>query len=701
MCKGCAELAYLSLYRRYRPNTFAEIVGQRHVVDGLVHALRDDRLAHAYLFTGPRGTGKTSTARILAKAVNCVNGPTPEPCGTCHECDAITRGTSVDVVELDMASHGGVEDARELRERAIFAPATARRKVYILDEVHMASTAAFNALLKLIEEPPGHVLFCMATTDPQKIPATILSRVQRLDLRRVESADVRVHLAAIIQNEGATVTDDALDALIDKGDGSIRDTLTLTEQVIAYSANQITEEAVAAVLGTTPREQLRHTVDALAARDTGRVITLVNDVADAGGDVRQFTHDLIGHLRDVLVVHAAPHRTDLIAATQGWHDVLVSQSHQITADEALYAARALIACLPEQRQRNPRLVLELVLAGIIGDLRQSSDVDLTQAITQLAAPVKTLASQSPVPPVAQAKPKADEQTPVMTEVADEFAAAPSVVTGAEIDAKADWADDGGAVGNQATDDADHSVVSHEAAAAFDSNGAAKADWADDGGAFVDTGTSDGAELSAPTTASFGQGLPTTNVDAGAEGGALQAVGARADGDRPDGSVLGPDASHGYEQAANGGAVDLSVIVARWPGVLEILKLQSRRHHAIFDPAMPVAYSNNVLTVQYSKRHASFHAVQARNAALGAALADACETSFGLRPKLDVRVEGEDIRRRPTPPVVTPADAVVVTEDPDDEREELSNTVNEAAPVDARVVDQILADELDAQPLDGG
>ncbi|MEX2533222.1 MAG: DNA polymerase III subunit gamma/tau, partial [Nitriliruptoraceae bacterium] len=360
-------MAYLSLYRRYRPNTFAEIIGQRHVVDGLVHALRDDRLAHAYLFTGPRGTGKTSTARILAKAVNCVNGPTPEPCGTCHECDAITRGTSVDVIELDMASHGGVEDARELRERAVFAPATARRKVYILDEVHMASTAAFNALLKLIEEPPGHVLFAMATTDPQKIPATILSRVQRLDLRRIEPADVRTYLAGIIQNEGATVTDDALDALVDKGDGSIRDTLTLTEQVLAYSANQITEEAVATVLGTTPREYLRHAVDALAARDTGQIITLVNDVAAAGGDLRQFTHDLIGHLRDLLVIHAAPTRTDLIAATQSWHDVLADQREQITGDEALHAARALIACLPEQRQRNPRLVLELTLAGIIQD----------------------------------------------------------------------------------------------------------------------------------------------------------------------------------------------------------------------------------------------------------------------------------------------------------------------------------------------
>ena len=676
-------MAYLSLYRRYRPNTFAEIVGQRHVVDGLVHALRDDRLAHAYLFTGPRGTGKTSTARILAKAVNCENGPTPEPCGTCNECDAITRGTSVDVIELDMASHGGVEDARELRERAVFAPATARRKVYILDEVHMASTAAFNALLKLIEEPPGHVLFAMATTDPQKIPATILSRVQRLDLRRIEPADVRTHLAAIIQNEGATVTEDALDALVDKGDGSIRDTLTLTEQVLAYSASQITEEAVAQVLGTTPREHLRNAVDALATRNTGQIIMLVNDVAAAGGDLRQFTHDLIAHLRDLLVVQVAPARTDLIAATQSWHAVLVAQSQQLSADEALNAARALVACLPEQRQRNPRLVLELTLAGIIADFASdasSSEAKAEPVTTPAATPTPTPAVTPPASTSASPAGDGEETaTPATVHTPEAPNDAPTgdtnddasdtvVVTAAEMEAKANWADDGGAVTNEPSADQPVVVLSEAEAQSAQATGHAKADWADDGGALPET-------LSPAVHDSA-----TSDTQADSETAANE-----------------PEAQFDVQSDSPPDAVDLAVIVARWPGVLEILKQQSRRHHAIFDPATPVAFSNNVLTVQYSKRHASFHAVQARNAALAAALADACETSFGLRPKLDVRVEGEDIRRRPTPPVVTPTDAVIAADV--DEPEEISETVSEAKPVDPSLVDQILADELDAQPLE--
>ncbi|MFP4636403.1 MAG: DNA polymerase III subunit gamma/tau [Nitriliruptoraceae bacterium] len=300
-------MAYVSLYRKYRPRTFEEVVGQDHVTRTLRNAIDESRLAHAYLFTGPRGTGKTSTARILAAALNCESGPTSTPCGTCDQCTSIAAGSSVDVIELDMASHGGVDDARELRDRALYAPAMSRRKVYILDEVHMASTAAFNALLKLIEEPPDHVLFAMATTDPQKVIPTILSRVQRLDLRRVAAATVADHVRQVCAEEGATIEDGALEAVVRAGDGSVRDTLSVLEQVLAFAgadegrAATVTTEVVAHTLGTTPAQRLLETVELLAARDVAGLFSHVQQLVDDGHDLRRFSLELVAHARDLLV----------------------------------------------------------------------------------------------------------------------------------------------------------------------------------------------------------------------------------------------------------------------------------------------------------------------------------------------------------------------------------------------------------------
>jgi DNA polymerase III subunit gamma/tau len=301
-------VVYVSLYRKYRPQSFADVVGQRHVTETLTNAISEDRLHHAYLFTGPRGTGKTSTARILAKALNCESGPTPEPCQTCANCVAITDGSAVDVVELDMASHGGVDDARDLRERAAFAPARTRRKVYILDEVHMASSAAFNALLKLIEEPPGHVLFAMATTEPQKVLPTIMSRVQRLDLRRVGQADVAALVVRIAGQEEATLEETAVDAIVRAGDGSVRDTLSILEQVLAFAGRDITVDHVAQLLGHTPAERVFDAVTHLAAGDLRGLFTLVQGLLDEGHDLRRFALDLAAHLRDLLVLEIAPDR---------------------------------------------------------------------------------------------------------------------------------------------------------------------------------------------------------------------------------------------------------------------------------------------------------------------------------------------------------------------------------------------------------
>ena len=357
-------MAYQSLYRRYRPGSFADIVGQTSVVRTLTNAITEDRLHHAYLFTGPRGTGKTSIARILAKAVNCVDGPTPAPCGVCESCVTITAGTSLDVIELDMASHGGVDDARDLRERAQFAPTTGRRKVYILDEVHMASTAAFNALLKLIEEPPGHVMFAMATTDPQKVLPTILSRVQRLDLRRVDAEDVAAHVVRIVTAEGSTIEEAAVDAVVRAGDGSVRDTLSSLEQVLAFAGGGVTAEHVAQVLGTTPGGTITDVVERLIAGDLAGLLATVARLVDEGQDLRRFTLDLAGRLRDLLVLQAAPDHPELVDATREQRDRLVEQAGRLPRERVLDALARLADTVVEQRQGAPRLPLELAFAQL-------------------------------------------------------------------------------------------------------------------------------------------------------------------------------------------------------------------------------------------------------------------------------------------------------------------------------------------------
>ncbi|MEX2549073.1 MAG: DNA polymerase III subunit gamma/tau, partial [Nitriliruptoraceae bacterium] len=410
-------MAYVSLYRRYRPRTFADVVGQTHVTRTLANALDEDRLSHAYLFTGPRGTGKTSTARILAAAINCENGPTSTPCGTCEHCVSITDGNSVDVIELDMASHGGVDDARELRDRALFAPARARRKVYILDEVHMASTAAFNALLKLIEEPPGHVLFAMATTDPQKVIPTILSRVQRLDLRRVPAAEVAAHVRTICDTEGYRIDDGAVEAVVRAGDGSVRDTLSVLEQVFAYAGKDVTSEAVAQTLGTTPTERAFELIELLAERDLASSLALVQGLLDEGHDLRRFTLDLVQHLRDLLVLQVAPDDPDLVDATEDRRRRLLAQTELLSADRLLRMVDLLADTVAEQRQGSPRLPLELTLAKIAVPGAEGDLAGLADRVSALedGAPRAPQANRAPtsrdrIPPAADAVPPGEQRS---------------------------------------------------------------------------------------------------------------------------------------------------------------------------------------------------------------------------------------------------------------------------------------------------
>jgi DNA polymerase-3 subunit gamma/tau len=292
-----------ALYRKWRPQTFDEVVGQEHVVRTLRNAILSGHIHHAYLFAGPRGTGKTTTARLLAKAVNCLDPePAHRPCNQCAICRAINEGRLMDLIEIDAASNTSVEDVRELRERVGYRPSEARYKVYIIDEVHMLSTAAFNALLKTLEEPPSHAIFVLATTEPHRIPATVLSRCQRLDFRRVPLADIVARLRYLAQQEGIQAEEDALSLIARHATGSMRDAESLLDQLAAYTDRVITVEAVRTALGTGDEGAILALTDALAARDVARGLGVINEAADRGADPRQFARQMTDHLRALMLI---------------------------------------------------------------------------------------------------------------------------------------------------------------------------------------------------------------------------------------------------------------------------------------------------------------------------------------------------------------------------------------------------------------
>ncbi len=298
-------MAYLVLARKYRPQTLEDVLGQDHVTTTLRNAIAGDRVAHAYLFTGARGVGKTSSARILAKALNCVSGPTITPCNTCENCREITDGNSLDVFEIDAASNTGVDHVRDLQDGLRYMPGKSRFKIYIIDEVHMLSTAAFNALLKTLEEPPPHVRFIFATTEPHKIPVTILSRCQRFDFKRLSRARIVERLRHILDTEGVTYDAAALQVLAREAEGSMRDALSLTDQALSFGGGTLDEQTVTNALGIVDRAILNDAVRGILQGDAQQLLEIVEKIYDYGYDVRQFTRNLLEHFRHLLVVKVA------------------------------------------------------------------------------------------------------------------------------------------------------------------------------------------------------------------------------------------------------------------------------------------------------------------------------------------------------------------------------------------------------------
>jgi DNA polymerase III subunit gamma/tau len=431
-----AAAAPLALYRRYRPGSFAEVKGQDHVTEPLRQALRSGRVHHAYLFSGPRGCGKTSSARILARSLNCELGPTPDPCGKCASCVALAPAGpgSIDVIEIDAASHGGVDDARDLRERAFYAPVSSRYKIYIIDEAHMVTGGGFNALLKLVEEPPPHLKFVFATTEPEKVIPTIRSRTHHYPFRLVPPAVLREHLDQILASEGVPYEAAVLPIVIRAGAGSVRDALSVLDQLIAGSDEDgLRYDRAVALLGYTDDALLDEVIEAFAVGDGAAVFHAIDHVVEAGHDPRRFAADLLDRLRDLIVVCAVPDATStgLIEAPADRLERLGTQAAGFGQARLTRAAEVISAGLVEMRgATSPRLLLELMCAQVLLP-SSGDDAALAERVARLERSAgDAVTPGTPASPGRSAGPASQPAGPASRPAGPARSAAPSSTPGA-------------------------------------------------------------------------------------------------------------------------------------------------------------------------------------------------------------------------------------------------------------------------------
>ncbi|MFG6113544.1 DNA polymerase III subunit gamma/tau [Halobacillus sp. MO56] len=375
-------MSYQALYRVWRPRTFEDVVGQTHITRTLQNAIMQDKFSHAYLFSGPRGTGKTSAAKIFAKAVNCERSPAKEPCNECAACLGIQDGSISDVIEIDAASNNGVEQIREIRDKVKYAPSVVEYKVYIIDEVHMLSIGAFNALLKTLEEPPKHVIFILATTEPHKIPLTIISRCQRFDFKRIAQQAMVERMEKIISQEGIHVSREALEVVALTAEGGMRDALSLLDQAISYSEEEVTIEDVLAVTGSVSQQKLTGVIESLQQQDVRQALQHVDDLIQQGKDPGRFVFDLIYYLRDLLLYKSAPDLADNLE--RAIPDDQFKQLAEMTAPDWIQQAiKELNKCQQEMKwSTSPKVFIEIAMLNLVDSQPAAQPVE-TEAVQRL------------------------------------------------------------------------------------------------------------------------------------------------------------------------------------------------------------------------------------------------------------------------------------------------------------------------------
>lgn len=405
------EESYLVIARKWRPRTFDEVIGQEHVTRTLKNAIKGDRVAHAYLFTGPRGVGKTTVARILAKALNCEKAPTLEPCGKCPACTEIGQGTSMDVIEIDGASNRGIDEIRNLRESVRYAPVGGKKKVYIIDEVHMLTQEAFNALLKTLEEPPPHVVFVFATTQPLKVPDTIVSRCQRFDFRRIGSAEISARLRDICKTDGYACEESALQVISRRAEGSMRDAESLLEQVLAFSGGKATEAEIAPIVGLRGSELVMNMVDAISAGDRRKVLERVGEAMDGGIDPGDLASAVMEQVRFMLVASIDPDSRELMSLVDKVRSATVKSAAKLSTEHLLTMLTMITKSeMSIRRATHKRYILEAVLLRMasVGSLVNIKDVIATVEKMKIGGPGLSAApgpATGKAPTAGKARPK--------------------------------------------------------------------------------------------------------------------------------------------------------------------------------------------------------------------------------------------------------------------------------------------------------